>query len=71
MKRDVRSTVLHITGLPVDVVMQLRALSAGLRKPMNAIVKDALEYYVMSERVLIILRRIEALEAEEREHNNP
>lgn len=64
MKRDVRNTELRIKGLPVDVVMQLRALKEGLRKPMNAIVKDALEYYVMSERVLIILRRIEALEKE-------
>ena len=67
MKRDVRSTVLHITGLPNDVVMQLRALKEGLRKPMIAIVRDALEYYVRSESVLIILRRIEAMEKEQRE----
>ena len=67
MKRDVRKTVLHMTGLPNDVVMQLRALKEGLRKPMNVIVQDALEYYVMSERVLIILRRIEAIEKEQKE----
>ena len=34
---------------------------------MNAIVKDALDYYMRSERVHIILRRIEALEKEHKE----
>jgi len=67
MKRDVRKTELRIKGLPVDVVMQLRALKEGLRKPMNAIVRDALEYYVRSETVQIILRRIEALEKDQKE----